>query len=84
MDKYGRVIGKVLLDGDDVCLEQVRAGLAWHYMAYAKEQVKSQRSAYSAAEQQARLDKAGLWSLPNQVPPWEFRHRESDHMNKAP
>lgn len=83
-DKYGRVIGRVLLDGDDVCLEQVRAGLAWHYKAYAKEQAKTQRLAYSAAEEQARLDKVGLWSLPNQVPPWEFRHRGSDHMNKAP
>lgn len=63
MDKYGRVIGRVLLDGDDVCLEQVRAGLAWHYKAYAKELAKSQRLAYSAAEDQARLDKAGLWRL---------------------
>ncbi len=30
-DRYGRIVGKVLLDGIDVCLEQVKAGFAWHY-----------------------------------------------------
>ncbi len=30
-DRYGRIVAKVLLDGIDVCLEQVKAGFAWHY-----------------------------------------------------
>lgn len=30
-DRYGRLVGKVLLDGMDVNLEQLKAGLAWHY-----------------------------------------------------
>jgi endonuclease YncB( thermonuclease family) len=29
-DRYQRVLGKVLLDGQDVNLKQVKAGLAWH------------------------------------------------------
>ncbi len=29
-DRYGRIVGKVLLDGIDVGLEQVKAGFAWH------------------------------------------------------
>ena len=36
-DKYGRTVGKVLLDGKDQCLDQVRAGFAWHYKKYEKE-----------------------------------------------
>lgn len=74
-DKYGRVIGRVVVDGKDVCLDQVRSGLAWHYKLYANEQTATQRTAYAAAEEQARHEKAGLWSQPNPVPPWEFRHR---------
>lgn len=31
-DKYKRIIGKVLLDGQDICLEQIKAGMTWHYM----------------------------------------------------
>ena len=37
-DRYGRIVGKVLLDGIDACLEQVKAGFAWHYKKYQHEQ----------------------------------------------
>ncbi len=30
-DRYGRIVGKVLLDGIDACLEQVKAGFVRHY-----------------------------------------------------
>jgi endonuclease YncB( thermonuclease family) len=30
-DRYRRIVGKVMLDGRDICLEQVRVGMAWHY-----------------------------------------------------
>ena len=32
--RYGRIIGKVLLDSKDINLEQVKRGLAWHYKQY--------------------------------------------------
>jgi endonuclease YncB( thermonuclease family) len=37
-DRYGRLVGSVYLKGRDVGLEQVRAGLAWHYKLYENEQ----------------------------------------------
>jgi len=30
-NRYGRIVGKVWIDGVDACLEQIKAGLAWHY-----------------------------------------------------
>jgi endonuclease YncB( thermonuclease family) len=30
-DRYGRLVGTVFLKGVEVGLEQIRAGLAWHY-----------------------------------------------------
>lgn len=81
-DKYGRVIGRVLADDEDVCMDQVRTGLAWHYKLYASEQSASQRSAYAAAEKQARQEESGLWSQPNPVPPWEFRRSERSARGK--
>jgi endonuclease YncB( thermonuclease family) len=33
-DRYGRLVGKVILEGRDVCLEQIKAGLAWHYKKF--------------------------------------------------
>lgn len=75
-DKYGRVLGRVLVAGQDVGLAQIRAGMAWHYLAYAKEQTPLNRIAYSEAESEARRLRLGLWSAPNPQPPWEFRHAE--------
>ena len=37
-DRYQRVLGMVLLAGEDVNLEQAEAGMAWHYNRYEREQ----------------------------------------------
>jgi endonuclease YncB( thermonuclease family) len=73
-DQYGRLVGKVFANGQDECLEQVKAGLAWHYKRYEKEQSPSDRQLYTKAEQDARAEKRGLWQDANPVPPWDFRH----------
>lgn len=72
-DKYGRVVGKILLNSTDVCLEQLKRGMAWHYKQYANEQPKEDRETYSLAEQQAKTELKGLWKDKQPVPPWEFR-----------
>lgn len=74
-DKYGRTVGKILVDEIDANLEQVKAGLAWHYKQYQKEQTPEDRSLYSDAEERAMAGHIGLWADPNPTPPWEFRHR---------
>lgn len=72
-DRYRREVGRVRLDGRDINLEMVRAGLAWHYKQYAGEQSAEDREAYTRAEEAARQAKLGLWIDTEQVPPWEFR-----------
>lgn len=37
-DRYGREVGKVLVNGLDANLVQVQRGFAWHYKAYEREQ----------------------------------------------
>lgn len=74
-DRYRREVGKVLVDGRDVNLGQVEAGLAWHYKQYAHEQSVADRQAYAAAEEAARQARRGLWSDVYPVPPWEYRYR---------
>lgn len=74
-DRYGRVIGKISADQIDVCLEQVRRGMAWHYKQYQRDQSPADRQAYAAAEDIARANHVGLWRDAHPIPPWEFRHR---------
>lgn len=72
-DKYRREICKVLVDDIDANLEQVRAGMAWWYRHYAKEQSRQDQEAYEAAEFNAKIRRTGLWADKNPMPPWDFR-----------
>lgn len=75
-DRYGRDVGKVLVQGVDVSLVQVQRGLAWHYKAYEREQSASDRILYDFAENEARASRRGLWVAPDPVPPWDFRRKK--------
>ena len=75
-DQYGRLVGKILFDGRDINLEQVKAGMAWHYKFYENEQTPEDRELYAKAEETARSARRGLWQDPNPVEPYQFRKEE--------
>ncbi len=68
-DRYGRLVADVIVDGRSAGAALVEAGYAWHYKAYSKD------PALAALELAARERRAGLWSDPAPVAPWEFRRR---------
>jgi endonuclease YncB( thermonuclease family) len=87
-DKYGRIVGKVMVASPDACpdarpecpktldacLAQITSGLAWHFKRYQSEQSEEDRHRYAYAEEEARAKRAGLWREANPIPPWEWRH----------
>lgn len=73
VDKYRRTVGTIMFDGHDMNIEQVKAGLAWHFKKYADEQEPQDRVTYAAAEQQARAGKLGLWQDANPTAPGDWR-----------
>lgn len=85
-DRYGRIIGKVLVAPDactgacrktDAGLRQIEAGMAWHYKQYAAEQLPKDRARYAAEEENARAKRLGLWADPHPTPPWEWRREHA-------
>jgi endonuclease YncB( thermonuclease family) len=74
-DKYRREVCNIRVDGVDVNLEQVNAGMAWWYRQYAKEQSSQDREDYEVAENFAKMRRLGLWADKNPEPPWEWRRR---------
>ena len=72
-DRYGREVGKIMVDGVDANLEQVQRGFAWHYKAYQLEQSGTDRKLYDFAESEARAARRGLWSDAVPIPPWDWR-----------
>jgi endonuclease YncB( thermonuclease family) len=79
LDDWQRLVGKVLKNNQDICLEQVRAGLAWHFKRYEDEQSEEDRKTYDAAEQEARSAKKGLWTDLIPLEPWLYRQRQGNH-----
>jgi len=77
-DRYGRKICVIYLNGVDAGLQLVSQGLAWHYKQYAKEQSPRDRATYAYAEENARAQRAGLWTEQNPISPWDFRKNKSN------
>lgn len=77
-DQYRRIVGTVLLDGRDMNLRQIEAGLAWHYKQYQKVQSAEDRRRYADAELVAREHRRGLWQETDPVAPWEWRKRKRE------
>ena len=77
-DKYQRIVGKVIFNGKDVNLNQIKRGLAWHYKKYEGEQDVEDRSIYANAEYIAQRDRLGLWVENNPVAPWDFRKQKRE------
>ena len=76
IDEYNRRVGKVLVDQQDVCLEQIRSGMAWHFKQYQFEQSDQERDLYSRLEIQARAGRKGLWADAAPIQPWVVRDRQ--------
>ena len=73
VDRYKRVLAKIILDGRDINLSQVLRGYAWHFKRYQKQQSPSDRELYSEAEIDAKKNKLGLWGEKNPIAPWKWR-----------
>lgn len=76
VDQYGRTIGKVTIGETDICLEMLKAGLAWHFKQYQRAQNADDRLAYDKAEKEARQQREGLWKEEKPTPPWEYRRQQ--------
>lgn len=75
LDPYQRLVCKILLpNGEDVDLDQIKAGMAWHYKQYQRLQSATDRAAYGAAEDAARRARLGLWADAEPMQPQDFRH----------
>ncbi len=82
-DQYGRIVGKILLDGKDINLEQVKAGMAWHYKEYQREQSPQDREIYARAEDEARSARRGLWADADPIEPSAFRKEQKREREDA-
>lgn len=80
-DRYGRTLGTVYAKiCAPACLsvyvnaEQVKAGMAWAYRFHGQ----AVDPTMLELETKARSEHVGLWSAPNAVEPWKWRHQKEN------
>jgi endonuclease YncB( thermonuclease family) len=78
IDRYGRLVARVIVEGQDAGLELLKQGLCWVYNRYIGQARIDIEAGYRAAEALARSDNLGLWQDPSPVPPWEWRKDEKE------
>ena len=79
VDRYGRLVAHLDLNGLDVNAEQVRRGMAWEYSHF-----HGNRD-LAALQEEAKQAPRGLWALDEPMPPWEWRklHPNVDDKSRA-
>tara|TARA_B110000908_G_scaffold130516_1_gene153484 strand:+ start:269 stop:742 length:474 start_codon:yes stop_codon:yes gene_type:complete len=66
-DRYGRTVGIVFVDGQNINYELVRQGMAWVYRKYTNDEILYE------LEAQAKTKKTGLWADAKSIAPWSWR-----------
>ncbi|ARF52087.1 thermonuclease family protein [Pantoea stewartii] len=70
-DRYGRLLGRVSVNGIDINHQMISVGAAWVYDQYNAD------TALPALQKEAQEQRRGLWAESNPIPPWEWRHRKN-------
>jgi len=67
IDKYGRLVAHLGINGLDVNAEQIRRGMAWEYSNFHSNKT------LIGLQTEARNAALGLWVQRNPIPPWVWR-----------
>ena len=66
-DKYQRSVGVIFLNNENINHSIVANGYAWHYLKYSRD------FELSKIENDAKMNKKGLWKDEKPLPPWQYR-----------
>ena len=72
-DSYGRLLGKIFVDGYDINLRMIKDGFAWWYRYYRDQLSLEDQVLYESAETYSKTLKLGLWQSENPINPYEWR-----------
>lgn len=73
----GMIVGKVTVEGVDVCAQMVRDGAAWFDINNNSRLTEMDREIYSQSEAAARAEKRGLWQGES-IAPWTWAKLQAE------
>ena len=81
IDRYGRVVGLVMIREKLLNSELVREGLAWYYPRYCLSQPVCNE--LQEFERLARKERRGLWRDTNPTAPWDWKRQAKTDGSKS-
>lgn len=75
VDRYGRTVALVFIEGKCVNEALIREGFAWVYTEYCTESFCAE---WERLESEARSNRTGIWGVSDPVSPWDFRHAQAE------
>ena len=81
VDRYGRIVGLVTVDGQILNELVIQNGYAWVYRQHCQEKFCSD---WFRSESAARQEKKGMWQDSVVVPPWEWRAAQREGKQAEP
>lgn len=75
-DVYKRKVVWVYFKGEDIGLQMIKEGFAWHYKKYFDSEE------YAEAQKEASMKKVGLWADKNPTSPWLWREEQKNNRKK--
>lgn len=72
-DRYGRLLGTVYYNNENINEKMVATGNAWWYEKYDKKNTKLKQ-----LQENAQKNKLGLFAKKGYITPWEFRKMKSN------
>jgi micrococcal nuclease len=74
---HSSVVGKVILDGVDICAQMVRDGAAWFDIHNNSRLTEIERQVYAQSEAAARSERRGVWQNGDAIAPWEYQRLQA-------
>ena len=69
-DRYGRTLGELFVNKDNINEKMVKSGFAWVYDRYVK------RSLLYSYQDEAKSKTLGIWQSENPIAPWVWRRKK--------
>jgi endonuclease YncB( thermonuclease family) len=70
VDKFGRLVARIIADHASVSRKLVESGLAWVHIYYCKEPVCDR---WKILQKRAMAEHKGLWNDPHPIAPWQWK-----------
>jgi hypothetical protein len=77
-DRNGRIVGKIIYNGEDINLKMVQVGYGWWFEKYKREQSIDDQFSYEVAWRNAQKFNLGLFQDSSAVAPWVWRKNKKN------